>query len=92
MKDGNPNSYPFDTYTGVLVISAAVQQSGEPIPLTIYTIGAVQGFTSTTKFQGIPDGNSTEVDGSLVVLTFVFRRSNTTRLFSAIIFIREYSR
>jgi len=82
---GNPNSYPFDTYTGSLLISAAVLQSGQPIPLTIYTVGAVQGFTSTTKFQGLSDG--TQVDGSTVELTFVFRRSNTTRLFSAIIFI-----
>jgi len=83
---GNPNSYPFDTYTGVLVIEAAVQQSGQPIPLTIYTIGAVQGFTSTTKFQGLP-GDGNQVDGSVVELTFEFRRSNTTRLFSAISFL-----
>ena len=89
MKDGNPNSYPFDTYTGFLTIAAATLQSGDPIPLTIYSTGAVQGFISKVDFQAQQDGD--DYDGSIVQLTFTIRRSNTTRLFSAIIFIREHS-
>jgi len=85
VTDGNPNSYPFDTYTGFLVLQAAVLQSGDPIPFTIYSTGAVQGFTSKTEFQVLQDG--ADLDGSVVQLTYVVRRSNTTRLFSAIIFI-----
>jgi hypothetical protein len=85
VTDGNPNSYPFDTYTGFLVIQAAVLQSGDPIPLTIYTTGAVQGFTTNTDFQVLQDGP--DFDGSVVQLTYQVRRSNITRLFSAIIFI-----
>jgi len=78
---GNPNSYPFDSYSALLPITASIQSTGEGLPLTVYTQGAVQGFTTSTTFAEGSD------DGSRVLVTFTIQRSNTTRLFAAIVFL-----
>ena len=85
MKDGNPNSYPFDSYQAQIEIEAT--SDGSDIPLTVFVEGSLQGFVYTTQFNG-----SSNVDGSDVVITFEIRRNTTTRLFAAIIFLRECAR
>ena len=85
MKLGNPNSYPFDSYQTFIVIMASILPDNDDLPLTVFTLGAVQGFTYTTQFQGTSEG-------SVVVVSFDIRRSATTRIFAAIIFIRECAR
>jgi len=77
---GNPNSYPFDSYSVLFPISASIISTGESIPLTLYIQGAVQGFTTSTTFQGVNDG-------SRVLVTFTVQRSSTTQLFAAIVFL-----
>ena len=68
MKTGNPNSYPFDSYDASFFISTSILSSNDSLPLTMFTIGAVQDFTYTTQFQGISD------DGSAVSISFHIQR------------------
>lgn len=85
MQSGNPNSYPFDSYDTEITISASVLSTDDGLPLTMFVEGAVQGFVYTTHFQG-------SSDGSAVTVSFNVQRSTTTRIFVAIVFLREYAR
>jgi Domain of unknown function (DUF4436) len=90
MKVGNPNSYPFDSYLAQISISAAFSSNGSGVPLLVYVFGAVQGFVYTADFN---DSSVTDsgLDG-LITFNVTVRRNTTTRLFAAIIFLREYAR
>ena len=85
MKTGNPNNYPFDSYDTFMSITALILATNDSLPLTVYTQGAVQGFTYTTHFQGFDDGSKVDI-------TFNIQRSATTRLFAAVVFLREFAR
>jgi hypothetical protein len=86
MKPGNPNSFPFDVYEATLLLSSSIQQ-GDSLPLTIFTLGDVQGFIYTVAFQ-----SSSGASPGPVIVTFDFQRSATTKIFAAVIFIRECAR
>jgi len=75
---GNPNTYPFDLYDGFIDIQASILPNNDDLPLTVVTEGALQGFTYSSHFQG---------NGSEVSIDFYVRRSTTTRVFAAIIFL-----
>ena len=85
MKIGNPNSYPFDSYDTSIDIMASILPTNDGLPLTVFTLGAVQGFIYSTQFQGSDDGSE-------VSISFHIQRSTTTRLFAAIVFLRECDR
>jgi len=82
--DGDINSYPFDIYSFDYTISAYSSPTnvsyGDPLPLTIFSQGAFQGFTVGTKFSGSDDGSS-------VTITLTVKRSTTTKAFAIIIFM-----
>ncbi|KAF7349618.1 DUF4436 domain-containing protein [Mycena sanguinolenta] len=83
--DGDINRYPFDVFRVDYQIDAFTSPGngtyGTPLPMTIYALGAIQGFKVDTIFQGIED------DGSGVKITFVIKRSPITKAFSVIIII-----
>jgi Domain of unknown function (DUF4436) len=91
MKVGNPNSYPFDSYQATIEI-AAFSSNVSGVPLTVFVYGAVQGFVYTPQINATVDGYNGFNDGSDVQITFNVQRNTTTRLFAAIIFLREYAR
>jgi len=83
---GNPNNYPFDSYsafidieTSILPFNGNLTNNGL-LPLTVFTLGALQGFTYTPQFQG-------NDDGSQLFITFTIQRSTTTRVFAVIVFL-----
>jgi hypothetical protein len=85
MKPGNPNNYPFDSYDASIFINASILPTNDDLPLTLFIIGDVEGFTYTTQFQS-NDG------GSPIEITFDIRRNTTSRIFAAIFFLRECAR
>jgi hypothetical protein len=84
MKPGNPNNFPFDVYEAALFISPSILPSGDDLPLTMFIIGDVQGFTYTTTFESLNNDGA-----SPILVTFDFQRSATTKVFAVVIFIRE---
>ena len=86
MKTGNPNSYPFDSYSTLIRTTAYILPTNNGLPFTIFTLGAVQGFIYKTTFESLSD------DGSDVIVSFNIQRSATTRIFAAIVFLRECAR
>jgi hypothetical protein len=87
IKPGNPNSYPFDLYEGIITIDTSISPLEDDLPITMFVLGDVQGFTYTAHFQSLGD-----FDGSLVQITFDFQRSATTQVFAIVIFLRECAR
>ncbi|KAJ6559542.1 hypothetical protein B0H19DRAFT_1260254 [Mycena capillaripes] len=83
--DGDVNRYPFDVFTvdyQILAFTSPIDGSyGNPLPMTIFTQGTVQGWNIDTAFEGVFD------DGSAVNIRFTVSRSPVTKAFSVIIII-----
>jgi len=77
---GNANNYPFESYNAFIDIASSILPNNSYLPLTVLSEGSLQGFTYTTQFVGFNDGTE-------VFINFYIRRSTTTRVFAAIIFL-----
>ncbi|KAJ7754146.1 hypothetical protein DFH07DRAFT_941079 [Mycena maculata] len=83
--DGDVNRYPFDVFSVDYDIFGFTSPSngsfGTPLPMTIFSQGAIQGFKIDTAFQGLAD------DGSAVDITITVSRSPITKAYSVLIIL-----
>jgi len=81
--DGDVNRYPLDEFSIDYTISATTSPTntsyGNPLPITAYVQGAIQGFKIETTFQGLSN------DGSSLQVTFNVKRSPISKVLSFII-------
>ncbi|KAJ3414125.1 hypothetical protein HDV05_007069 [Chytridiales sp. JEL 0842] len=89
LATGNPDNYPFETYTSNLLQVASTTlppRSSTPqrLPLQIFLVGALQGFKIETLELLDRSDNG---DGTLLSLQIEIKRSRTTRLFSMFVVV-----
>jgi Domain of unknown function (DUF4436) len=87
LKYGLINNYPFDVYTRYYYILAYTSPNanasfdGNPLPLSVYIQGAVQGYIMDSTLLGLA------ADGSQLQIQFTFRRSVSVKAFAIILFL-----
>jgi hypothetical protein len=80
VTSGDVNWYPFDKFY-VRYYMGAFTSGSDPLPLTVFLFGAVQGFSVDAWFLGLTD------DGSQLWADIYVTRSGTSKVFAIIIFL-----
>jgi len=87
---GNTRLYPFDTYTGQIIIHAHTGEDSkscnQPLAINPVVLGSTLGFVvSAQVFPGVNDDNSPDYSSARVM--FTVRRVRQHQLFSCLIFL-----